>query len=404
MSEEAKEAQLDTVPGTVELSKETNQALWKVSLLTWQLREVSERTFAVAEATEEIGTSVSQIAAAGDTAAHDADEAHHAAQVGKASVDTAGEAMNQILQLVKSAAGQVDRLAEASNQIDLIVAEIETIAKQTNLLASNATIEAVRAAEAGRGFAAVATEANGLATQTARTTEDIRCRIAGLHSEVEAIVGSMNAISAGVENGQKAIAGARRQQDGIAAKIDDVATRIHDISGILQGQRQAAVDVSQGMTDIASITFSAADQIGHAVDALHRAEAMVAEKLAVADASSPEVMCAIAQSDHYAFKKLIIETLVGRGQLKPEDIPDHHACRLGKWYDSITDAQLRSRPEFGQLVKPHWEVHQTAKDALKAFHERRFEAAAAAAQELDQASAEVVSLLERLRMVIAKQA
>ncbi len=404
MSAENKATTLDTLQGVVELSKETNQALWKVSLLTWRLREVSERTHAVAGASEEMGTSVSQIAVAGDTAASGADEAHHAAQAGKASADAAGEAMNQIVQSVKSAAGQVDRLAQASNQIGQIVAEIETIAKQTNLLALNATIEAARAGEAGRGFAVVATEVKSLATQTAKATEDIRGRIAGLRSEMEAIVSSMNNTATVVENGQRVIAGASAHQEGITNKIDDVAARIRDISGILQDQRQAAVEVSEGMSDIASMTASAAEQIGHAVDALHRAEGMVAEKLAASgDVSSPEAMCAIAQSDHYAFKKRIIETLVGQSNLKPEDIPDHHGCRLGKWYDSITDAGVRAKPEFAQLVKPHEQVHRAAKEALKAFHERRFEAAVTAAQSLDHASVEVVTLLERLRTIIGRR-
>lgn len=77
---------------------------------------------------------------------------------------------------------EMDGLKEAVNRIGEVVHLISDIAEQTNLLALNATIEAARAGEAGKGFAVVASEVKALATQTSRATDDVRSQISTIQS------------------------------------------------------------------------------------------------------------------------------------------------------------------------------------------------------------------------------
>ena len=86
----------------------------------------------------------------------------------------------------------VGKLGDSSEEIATVIKLINGIAEQTNLLALNATIEAARAGEAGKGFAVVASEVKELAQETARATEDISSRVQAIQADT---AGAVDAIS-----------------------------------------------------------------------------------------------------------------------------------------------------------------------------------------------------------------
>ncbi|WP_419193787.1 methyl-accepting chemotaxis protein [Novipirellula herctigrandis] len=98
----------------------------------------------------------------------------------------------------KSAESEIESLTSSSQAISAVVDLIRGLAEQTNLLALNATIEAARAGEAGRGFAVVASEVKELAKQTSDATHNISESVTGILSCIDAVVSSTQEIEAGV--------------------------------------------------------------------------------------------------------------------------------------------------------------------------------------------------------------
>jgi methyl-accepting chemotaxis protein len=170
-------------------------------------------------------------------------------------------------QSVEDAAGQVTGLSDAADQIGDVLALIQDIAEQTNLLALNATIEAARAGEAGKGFAVVASEVKSLATQTQKATEQIRQQIEGVQSESKTAVGAISGIReviAQVTEISQSIAAAIEQQTAatseIARNAQQAAAGTHEVSSSVQGVSEASQQASAASTELLASSNSLAEQ------------------------------------------------------------------------------------------------------------------------------------------------
>ncbi|MCK9212146.1 MAG: methyl-accepting chemotaxis protein [Ignavibacteriaceae bacterium] len=124
-------------------------------------------------------------------------------QTGQQAVEETVKGMYHIQDQMGSVANTIIRLSEQSQQIGGIIASVNDVADQSNLLAVNASIEAAKAGEQGKGFAVVAQEIKSLAQQSKQATIQVRNILSDIQKATSAAVMATEQTSKAVENGVK---------------------------------------------------------------------------------------------------------------------------------------------------------------------------------------------------------
>ena len=140
------------------------------------------------------------------------------------------EGMAKIKKAMDMVSIKVSDLGGRSQEIGKIVATIDDIAAQTNLLALNAAIEAARAGEQGRGFAVVADEVRKLAERSSMATKEIATLVSGIQASLRDAVDAMQEGSKDVETGYLLAADAGGSLDAILERSQTVGNQVERIS------------------------------------------------------------------------------------------------------------------------------------------------------------------------------
>ncbi|MEJ1972566.1 MAG: CHASE3 domain-containing protein [Lacunisphaera sp.] len=237
----------------------------EISVSTTQLAaSASESAAAVSETTTTV-EEVRQTAEVASQKARDVSEsAQKAAQIsvsGRKSIQDVDTGMSRIRQQMEAIAASMARLNEQSQTIGQIIATVEDLAAQSNLLAVNAAIEAAKAGEHGKGFGVVAQEVKSLAEQSRQATNQVRTILSDVQKATATAV-------LATEQGTKAVeAGARQTElagESIQVLSDSVTEAAQSATQIAASSQQQLVGVDQVATAMESIKQASTQNVASA--------------------------------------------------------------------------------------------------------------------------------------------
>lgn len=197
----------------------------------------------VVQAMNEMTNATQEIAHHAEHTADSVRESVNSASDGKQQVDKTRDSIVVLAEKVEQAGAVISTLNSNAQNISGILATIQGIAEQTNLLALNAAIEAARAGEQGRGFAVVADEVRVLSQRTHASTEEIQSMIGSLQSTAQ------NAVSI-MEEGRRLATGSVDNADQASNSLDKINAAVGAISGMAVQIATAAEEQSHVVKEV----------------------------------------------------------------------------------------------------------------------------------------------------------
>jgi methyl-accepting chemotaxis protein len=226
---------------------------------TMQSSSVNQTTITM----DELGAASQQSAQQAQAGAESARQALNITERGTLAVEQTLESMTILKENVEAIAAEILRLSEQTNQIGNISSAVTDLANQTNMLALNASVEAVRAGENAQGFTVIATEIRKLADLSKKSAEKINNLVVDIKNAIDSTVTVTKEGTKTVEEGTKISQETAAAFSEVAKAVNNVVLNNQQISLTAEQQAvaiQQVVDAMNSLNQSAKETASGISQ------------------------------------------------------------------------------------------------------------------------------------------------
>ena len=264
----------NTLEGMRDASLIVNQNANEVGMLsatvTTLAQEQAGKIASVSETISAVAASIEEMARGSIEAASVAEIAREFSAEGRLAVESAVRGMEGVRESALQSTQKVKRLAESLQEIEAIIKLVADFTNRTNLLALNASIEAGRAGEFGRGFAVIAQEIRTLALNSADAAQQIATRIQSIQGEASVVVEAIGEGTERVVEQSDRIVDAGTALQAIAEVTQQIAALNESIRVTAGAESGKTSALAFSMNAILKITDTTRDGVGQIAAAMER--------------------------------------------------------------------------------------------------------------------------------------
>ncbi|RQH01933.1 methyl-accepting chemotaxis protein [Natrarchaeobius oligotrophus] len=216
-----------------------------------------------------LSTATEEIAAASSDVVDIAERTVETGRSGREAARNAVDAMDEIEREAEDAVAEIQRLEREVQQIDELIAAISDIARQTNMLALNANIEASRSvsSEEEEGFSVVAQEVKALSEDVARAANEAEDRLEAIRERTERSAAEVEGTSVDIEDAGEEVQAAVDALEEIADLAQETSAGVKEISGATEEQAASTQAVVATVDDAATVSEETSAAAGTVADA-----------------------------------------------------------------------------------------------------------------------------------------
>lgn len=333
------------------------------------------------------------------------DEVYKKIELGQTELTAIKELSAQTIDVSRQMQKDMNELFELIEQMTGIIAGIDSISMQTNLLSLNASIEASRAGEAGRGFAVVADEIRSLAGETQKLTGSMGEFVEGIRNASEKSTSS-------VANTIEALQSMTEKIENVWALNDENQNHVSQVNDSISSLAAVSEEISSNMAEMENQLKNNTDFMQNVSSELKTASEPVENIERTLDEAT-KIMGKMAGDAFYhmersefskhisnaitAHKKWLesLRNMIAKKTILPLQL-NAAKCGFGHFYYAITPQIPEIQSIWGALEAKHKKFHSYGSQAMDALRQKDYIHAEQIYREAENYSRDLISDLEKI--------